>query len=392
MRSELESSASPAASAATTRRDLLRAGAAVGAVALGAPWIARRPLASSGEVNVFTWGDYVGAFEDGGIIKSFQDATGIKVNLSTYGSNYEVENKLRAAGGEGFDVVFPTVTNGPNYYPDDLLMALDEAKLNIDAIIPSIYRDSVRLGGTRRGSRYVLPFDWGTEGITWDSSRHDLSYDTLSVSDLWQEGLGRQVAVRQDTSLVALAIYLDAIGEVPSNRALDIYKSEEDMRRIFDACLAYAVPRKSNIGAFWNSAAEATSAFTDAGCTIGQTWDTTGIRLHKEVDPKWRYGLAKEGSMTWLDGIAMPSGAVNVEQGYAFINHLFTPEAGGTFADITGYNSTVQGSEEFLGEAARAAYKMAYPAASEQRLWWWQAETPWFGKLRSEYAEKLTNA
>ena len=30
-------------------------------------------------------------------------------------------------------------------------------------------------------------------------------------------------------------------------------------------------------------------AFTDSGCSIGQTWDTTGIKLHTDVDAKWRY-------------------------------------------------------------------------------------------------------
>ncbi|HAE02342.1 MAG TPA: spermidine/putrescine ABC transporter substrate-binding protein, partial [Rhodospirillaceae bacterium] len=58
---------------------------------------------------------------------------------------------------------------GLNYYPDNLLAPLDESKVNMDNIIPSMVRDSFNLGATYRGKRYLLPFDWGTEAITFDS-------------------------------------------------------------------------------------------------------------------------------------------------------------------------------------------------------------------------------
>ena len=85
------------------------------AVAIAAPVVLRAhdALSSSGQVDVFAWGDYV----QENMIEKFEKDTGITVNLSTFGSNDEAENKLRAAGGKGFDVIFPSVTNGPNYYP-----------------------------------------------------------------------------------------------------------------------------------------------------------------------------------------------------------------------------------------------------------------------------------
>jgi hypothetical protein len=35
------------------------------------------------------------------------------------------------------------------------------------------------------------------------------------------------------------AIYPDATGELASNRAMDLYKPEENTRRIFDGCVAF---------------------------------------------------------------------------------------------------------------------------------------------------------
>jgi len=96
-------------SRSATRRKLLK-GLAAGALAAASPLIIRQPLASSGEVNVFAWGDYI----QDNIKKAFENETGIKINLSTYGSNEEAQNKLRAAGGRGFDLIFPSVDTRPN--------------------------------------------------------------------------------------------------------------------------------------------------------------------------------------------------------------------------------------------------------------------------------------
>jgi spermidine/putrescine transport system substrate-binding protein len=374
-----------------SRRTLLKSALYGGAALVAAPWIAKRGLASSGEVHVYAWGDYAQTFENH-IIGGFEDKTGIKVNFSTYGSNDEAENKLRAAGGSGFDVIFPSVTNGPRYYPDNLLQPLDEGRINVDAIIPSIYRDTVSLGGVHRGSRYILPWDWGTEGITFDSSQLPLADDEVSFGSLWEPGLDRAAAFRQKSVLMGVGLYLDAIGELNTNRMLDVYKTEEDARRIWEACTQFIIAHKNNIGAFWNNATEATAAFTDAGCAIGQTWDTTGILLALEVDPKYKYRAPREGIITWVDGIGVPSGAANVEQAYEFINFILTPENGGAFSNATGYNSCVAGAEDHLEEANKRIFQEVYTPEVLDNLWWWQAETPWFAPLREQYVEQITNA
>ncbi|HEX6111526.1 MAG TPA: extracellular solute-binding protein [Geminicoccaceae bacterium] len=388
--SDNASTATLRAASEFTRRNLLKSALYAGAALGVAPIVLPRRALGAGQVNVFAWGDYAQTFENH-IIGGFEDTTGIQVNFSTYGSNDEAENKLRAAGGAGFDVIFPSVTNGPRYYPENLLQPLDEGKLKVDAIIPEIYRDTVKLGGTHRGQRYVVPWDWGTEGITFDSVALPLDDREVSFGSLWQPGLDGQAAFRQKSVLMGVGLYLDAIGEVKSNRMLDTYKSEEDARRVWEACTNFILEHKQNIGAFWNNATEATAAFTDAGCTIGQTWDTTGILLALQ-DSKYKYRAPKEGIITWVDGIAMPAGAENVEQAYEFINFILSPENGAAFSNNTGYNSCVAGAEEHLNEDNKRIFKEVYTPEVMQNLWWWQAETPWFAPLREQFVERITNA
>jgi spermidine/putrescine transport system substrate-binding protein len=96
-----------------SRRLLLKGTATAGSV-LFAPAVLRATdaLASAGQVNVFAWGDYIQQNQ----IDKFEGDTGIKISLSTYGSNDEALQKLKASGGKGFDVIFPSITTGPMYY------------------------------------------------------------------------------------------------------------------------------------------------------------------------------------------------------------------------------------------------------------------------------------
>jgi spermidine/putrescine transport system substrate-binding protein len=375
------------------RRTILKGTAATG-VAIAAPAVlkASDALASSGTVNVFAWGDYIQDNQ----IKYFEDKTGIKVNLSTYGSNDEAENKLRAAGGKGFDVIFPSITNRSNYEdtaaPGGIwLAAIDESKLNLDNVVPSMMRDSIQLGAVWRGKRYLLPFDWGTEAITFDHSKWPMDDAEVSYGALWVPEAKGAAAFRQKSVIMGVGLYLDATGELKSDRMLDVYKTEEDARRVWDGCTKYIIEHKENIAAFWNNATEATAAFNDAGATIGQTWDTTGLLLSRDK-PDFRYRMPKEGGITWMDGVGLTSGAENIEQAYAFINTLLEAEMGGMLSKNTGYNSSVKGAAKFAGEEYEKQFAEVYNEENLANLWWWQADTPWFAPLRQEYVEKITNA
>ena len=89
----------------TNRRTAIKMGAA----ALAAPMILRAndALASSGSVKVLAWQDYI----QPNIAEKFEADTGIKLELTTFGSNDEAESTIRANGGKGFDIVFPSITN-----------------------------------------------------------------------------------------------------------------------------------------------------------------------------------------------------------------------------------------------------------------------------------------
>src|SRR5690606_6821298 len=56
-------------------------------------------------LNLYIWNDYLA--ED--TISNFEKQTGIKVSVSNYGSNEELEAKL-SAGNTGYDIVVPSAS------------------------------------------------------------------------------------------------------------------------------------------------------------------------------------------------------------------------------------------------------------------------------------------
>ena len=361
---------------------------------LATPFIlkAHDALSSSGSVKVFAWGDYI----QPNIADKFENDTGINLELTTYGSNDEAESTIQANAGKGFDVIFPSITNSLGYAnasaPNGIyLTMLDMNKVNVDAIIPSFLRDSAALGGTFNGKQVLLPFDWGTEGVTLDRSKMDISDRDLSYGDLWKPEAKGAAAFRQKSVLMGTGLYLDAIGKVPSNRMLDVYKSEDEARRIWGDVTKFILEHKDNFGTFWNNATEATSAFSEANCAIGQTWDTTGLLLNRE-NSNFVFRAPKEGIITWLDSMGILSGAENTDQAYAFINFMLKPEVGGMFANNTGYNSAVVGAADFASDEFKRQFNEVYREDVLSNMWWWQADVPHFVPVRNEFVEIITNA
>lgn len=382
-------SESKGAAQSLSRRNFLKKAMAGGVAAAAmsvAPAFVRNARSSSGSLVLYSWSDYI--YQD--MIDAFTKKTGIKVTLATYGSNDEVLNKVRASKGAGFDIVMPSVTYGPQWYKHgDLLQPLDESKVNVSGCYPDMWESSKDLGGVHRRKRYLIPFNWGTEAITYDSTRVNIPYGQLSYGDLWRPEFSGNAVMRAHSGLLGVGLYLDAIGEVPSDRMRVTYQDEKEMRRVYEACTNFAIKHKKSLRQFWSNAQETTNAFMQNGCEIGQTWDGPANRMYQETKGKIRYMAPKEGALTWMDSMGIPKGAENVEQAYAWINWYYTPEAGAMHANNSGYNSCAKDADKHLKPEMKQFFEMAYPGGPAKDLWWYPTEPTWFASVRNEYRDKF---
>jgi len=371
-----------------TRRDFIKTSVAAGVAASVGPWFIKDALSSSGELKLFTWPDY----SKPEVIAAFEKSTGIKVKVTNYSSNQECMNKLRAARARGFDIAQPSLTEYKLHMEFELYRELEISKItNLKNLEPSFWESSGKQGGVIDGKRVGLPYDWGTEAMTWNTDELSFKYGELSYGTMWEPEFVQKVTCRPHSVFIGVGLYLDSIGKVPSDRMFDTYKTEEKMRKVYDEIFKFLVEHKKNIKMFWNNAQDHQLAFLQNGCVIGQTWDGPILTLKKKGKPV-SFMAPKEGAMTWVDSMAIVKNAENVEQAYAWINWAYTPEAGAIMAKSTGYNSVVKGAADLLDDATKKGFAEAYPGDALDNLWWYVSEEPWFVPARTEYRDKFQAA
>ena len=375
------------AAAALSRRTLLKSAAAIGAVGLTSPLYIKRALSSSGELNLMMWSD---EFPDP-VIPNFEKASGIKVNQTPFSQNEEQINKLQATGGEGFDICQPTRDRAPQFKDLGVLAPYDMNRLaNTSNLMPSMLEGSSSIW-TWDDGLYHLPHCWGTEAISWRTDLYNGNPADLSFGSLWDESVKGHVQGRPHSLLLGIGLWMDANGKLPTNRMLDAFKDEDSFKKIYDQLLPVAIEHKSWIKQFWDSADNTKSGLMENDVWIGQTWDGPVLSLKKDGKPI-SYQAPKEGAITWIDGVSMIKAAKNVDQIYAFLNYLHTPEVSALVADGSGYNPVVSGADALTSDAFKKNFQEAYPGDALGKLWHRPPESSWFGELRTQYADKFKSA
>ncbi len=370
-----------------TRRSFLKKSIGLSGAAVAAPWIiSRDALASSGELKIMNWAGYLPQE----IIKRFEKETGINVKYTQFGSNQELINKMKATRGRGFDIVGPTSNMMPQWRDLELLQPWDMSRVPTDYILPPMLRTSMEHGGWE-GKHFHLPYLWGTEAMAWNTEKLNKEYKDLSYGDLFGPDVKGMIMGRPHSMMLGVGLYLDATGQLPSNRMLDAYKDEANMRRIWGEITKFCIERKAWVKQFWADADAQKNGFTQNGVIIAQTWDGPAMQLKNEGKPVM-YQAPQEGALTWLDGLSMPVGARNTDAAYAFLDFIYSAEIGGLLANETGYNACADGADIYLTESSVLNFQDAYPKDALQRLWWWPPEPSWYAGIRAEYRDKFVAA
>ena len=383
----LTSTEATIAAAALSRRTLLKSAAAIGAVGLTSPLYIKRALSSSGELNLLMWSDEY----PGDVIPGFEKASGIKVNQTPFSQNEEQINKLQATGGEGFDLCSPTQNRAPQYKDLAVLAPFDMNKLtNTGKLIPSMLSGAQALW-TWEDGLYYLPHVWGSEAISYRTDLWKGDPATISFGSLWEDGVKGHTQGRGHSFLLGIGLWWDASGKMASNRMLDGYKDEDSFKKIWDPILAFAIEHKSWVKQFWDSADNIKSGLMENDVWIGQTWDGPALSLKKDGKPV-NYTAPKEGAIAWVDGVSLMKAAKNLDQVYAFLNYMQSPEVSAMVAEGSGYNPVVTGADALLSDAAKKNFQEAFPGDALKNLWPWPAEPTWYAEIRSQYVDKVKAA
>lgn len=252
----------------------------------------------SDTINIFTWTEYVPA----DILDCFGLVYNVNVNVDYFSSNEELYSKVSLGQGVNpYDIIHPSDYMIGVLIREELLQKLDPSKLpntaNLDPSLIAAYGDTVD---------FVVPYQMGTQGIIYNSKT--VENPPTSWADLWDpEYEGRIVSV--DDSRVVIGAALLTLGYSVNDTDPD--HLEEAKQKLLELM--------PNIRVFDSDSPKTPLVAGDVD--LGIVWNGEAFLTATEA-PEFKYVFPKEGSITFYDGMAIPTSAPHADAAYAWFNYL----------------------------------------------------------------------
>ncbi len=264
-------------------------------------WYQNSP--NSHVINVFAWGDLF----DPNLIAAFEKETGIQVNLNYYSSNEELLVKLKATGGEGYDLIAPSDYAVNLLIQENLLQPIDRRSLpffkEIAPYLLGHFFDP--------HNDYSVPFAWELFGLGIDKNT-PLDRQKPSWGMLF-ENYGYKVAMINDpiSAVEMAAFYLFG------NK--DALTPEETT-----AVKNLLIHQKKWVEAYADARADyflATKNCSVAVASSSYIWRS--MRLFDFI----RFVIPEEGTFITIENLCIPKASAKKELTYRFINYLYSKQS-----------------------------------------------------------------
>jgi len=322
--------------ASTVVRSLLMGAVAIALVACGkkeeAPSQGAAPAQPAAEekvLNLYIWNDYVAP----DTIANFEKETGIKVSVSNYGSNEELDAKL-APGNAGYDVVVPSASSYERQIKAGYYQKLDKSLLpNLKNMDPDI---EARLAMHDPGNDYAVLHMWGTTGIGYNVKKIKEALPNAPV-DSWSLVFDPKVVSKFKKCGVAM---LDSATEMYSMTLASLGKDPNSQKQEdLDAATNAMVAIRPNIRYFDTQKMIQDLANGEICLAVGYNGDILQARnraTENKTGAEIKYVIPKEGTIIWFDSYLVPKDAPHPKNAQAFINYMLRPEV------IAAVTNTVQ--------------------------------------------------
>jgi spermidine/putrescine transport system substrate-binding protein len=292
--------------------------------------ITSAPSAGAEEVNLFAWSEYVPQ----SVLDDFTEETGIQVNYESYASNEEMLAKLMS-GAASYDLIQPSEYVVEALVKENQLLPLDHAKL------PNLKNIGKEYLGQPHDPKltYSVPYMQGTVGIVIDTQK--VKDPVLGFGDLFQDKYKGRIVVLDDAlEIVTWALATQGLGPQ------DVTKENlEKVRPVLAQWLPLVKVYDSD---------SPKTALLNGDVDLGVVWSGEAAILIDEAPGRFVYVLPKEGAHMFIDNMAIPKSAKNVDAAHRFLDYLMRPEVAKKISDEFPYTNPNVEARKLLTPEQRA--------------------------------------
>lgn len=254
--------------------------------------------AAKKKVNLAIWSNYITPE----LLNEFEKRTSIRVHVSHYSSNEELLAKLQA-GASGYDVIVPSDYMVGVMIKLRLLLPMEKARLQSYSDL-----DPRFLGKNfDPQNEYSVPYDFGTTGIAINTSKY---FGKLTGwKDLFQsKNLQGKFSVLDDMR-ETMGAALKSLGYSLNSKNVE---QLEKAKNVLSAA-------KSRAKAFTS---ETLVALTNGEWPVAHAYVSDALQARKATSGKIEFIIPEEGGTIWIDNLAIPKGAKNLNESYELINYI----------------------------------------------------------------------
>lgn len=280
-------------------------------------------------LRIYNWTDYLS--ED--LIREFEAKHKCRIVQEYFESNEELIERLQK-GDAAFDLVVPSSYVAGRMYRAGLIQALDRTRLaptlkNLDALVVKKFPESAL--------DYSVPYMMSHTVLAYRKSlvpNFEPSWTMLGREDL-----------RGKTSL--LDDYREVIGSALRTLGHNVNTKNEDEVR---AAAAKALEWKALASGFDNENYK--DGLLNGSIVLAQGYVGDLFQIQHE-NPDIEIVIPREGTQLAIDSFAIPTGAVNVDLAYDFINFVHEPANAARNTETIQYVCPNKPSYELVPEGLR---------------------------------------
>jgi spermidine/putrescine transport system substrate-binding protein len=296
------------------------------ALALGLVGSVPLARAESAVLNLFIWSEYI----DPKIVKDFEKQFRCKVNIDLYEDSESMMAKIQGGGAALYDVIVPSDNLVPALIKQGLLAPLRTERLpNLKHLDPKFARPAYD-----PENKFTVAYQWGTVGLL------ARKVDGKPVPDSWTAVFD---AAQPAGSFLLMDSMRDTIGVALKYKGYSANSTNaNELREAREVLIA---AKKRSVG--FDGSVGVKNKVLGKTAQLGMVYSGEGVRAMTENE-KFVYFVPKEGSIAWVDNLAVLARAPHRDLAEQFINFILEPKVGARLSTFTQFATPNAAARQFM--------------------------------------------